>query len=76
MTFYKSRLNFLLDVYKKLQAILNFLLDVYKKVQAMSKPKDCQIVLEGKKNIINHLYWCVASTPNCENEIINRNGFS
>ena len=36
----------------------------------MSKQKDCQLVGEWEKSIINHLYWCVASTPNGESEII------
>ena len=34
-----------------------------KKVQALAKQKDCKVIGKWEKSIINHLYWCVASTP-------------
>jgi len=34
-----------------------------KKLAKLSKYKDCEIVGEWTKSIINHLYWCAASAP-------------
>ena len=34
-----------------------------KKLQAVAKQKDCELIGKWERSIINHLYWCVASTP-------------
>ena len=34
-----------------------------KKVKAVAKQKDCELVGEWEQSIINHMYWCVASIP-------------
>ena len=39
-----------------------------RKVDALAKQKDCEIVREWQRSIINHLYWCVASTPSGNGE--------
>lgn len=31
-------------------------------MEALAKQKDCELVGKWQKSIINHLYWCVAST--------------
>lgn len=44
----------------KLHAFLGF----RKKVKALAKQKDCELVGKWEKSMINHMYWCVVSTPN------------
>ena len=41
-----------------------------KKLDKQGKQKDCEIVAEWKKSIINHLYWCVSSTTSADVELI------
>ena len=41
-----------------------------KKIEALAKQRDCDDVGKWEKSIINHLYWCVASTPSSEEEVI------
>lgn len=41
-----------------------------KKVQALAKQKDCKLVGEWEKSMVNHLYWCVASTSNGDGEMV------
>ena len=43
---------------------------VRKKIEALAKQKDCNIVGEWQKSILNHLYWCVASSPNGDSELV------
>ena len=41
-----------------------------KKVAALSKQKDCQLVRQWERSLINHLYWCVVSTSDGNGEVI------
>lgn len=41
-----------------------------KKVQALAKNKECELVAEWERSIINHLYWCASSTPISDGEMI------
>ena len=41
-----------------------------KKLDALAKEKDCELVGEWKKSVINHLYWSAVSTPNGNGELI------
>ena len=41
-----------------------------KKLEAAAKVKDCDIIGHWQRSIINHLYWCVASTPSGDGELI------
>ena len=41
-----------------------------KKIEALAKQKDCKIVGEWQKSILNHLYRCVASSPNGDSEVV------
>ena len=41
-----------------------------KKLDKLGKQKDCELVSEWQKSIINHLYWCVSSTPADDGELI------
>ena len=41
-----------------------------KKLDKLGKQKNCEIVTEWQKSIINHLYWCVSSTPADDGELI------
>ena len=34
-----------------------------KKLGKLSKYKDCELIAEWVKTIINYLYWCAASVP-------------
>ena len=33
-----------------------------KKIEVLAKQKQCELVAKWHKSIVNHLYWCVAST--------------
>ena len=41
-----------------------------KKVEALTEQKECELVGEWQCSLINHLYWCVVSTPIDEGEVI------
>ena len=41
-----------------------------KKLEAAAKQKECKIIGNWQKSIINHLYWCVASTNDGDEETI------
>uniref|UniRef100_A0A1X7U695 Uncharacterized protein n=1 Tax=Amphimedon queenslandica TaxID=400682 RepID=A0A1X7U695_AMPQE len=44
----------------------NIVLDiqlVQKKLLALAKQKDCEVIGDWTKSIINHLYWCAMSSP-------------
>ena len=40
-----------------------FVLAFRKKVEAVAKLKDCELVGQWRKSLVNHLYWCTVSTP-------------
>ena len=37
-------------------------LGFWKKVEKLAKQKDCELVGEWCKSMVNHLYWCAMST--------------
>ena len=39
-------------------------------MEALAKQKGCELVGEWQHILINHLYWCVVSTPINEREVI------
>ena len=41
-----------------------------KKIEALAKQKQCELVAKWQRNIINHLYWCVASTTDGDGDTI------
>ncbi|XP_064598240.1 uncharacterized protein LOC135464679 [Liolophura sinensis] len=41
-----------------------------KKLDKLGQTQDCALVKEWKKSIINHLYWCAASTPDGNPEMM------
>ena len=41
-----------------------------KKIEALSKEKECELVGEWKKSMINHLYWSSVSTPDGDGDLI------
>ena len=41
-----------------------------KKLEAAAKLKDCQTIGNWQRSIINHLYWCVASTKHGDEDTI------
>ena len=41
-----------------------------KKIEKLAKEKDCELVGEWQKSLVNHLYWCAASTPSGKGEEI------
>lgn len=41
-----------------------------KKLNALSKEKDCELVQDWKKSVINHLYWSAVSTPSGDGEMM------
>ena len=43
---------------------------IYKKLQALGKQKDCKLVGKWERSIINHMYWCIASTPDGNGEVV------
>ena len=36
----------------------------------MAKQKDCELIAQWQRSIVNHMYWCVASTPSGNGEMI------
>ena len=40
-----------------------------KKVESLAKEKDCVIVREWTKSMINHIYWSAVSTPNGDEDM-------
>jgi hypothetical protein len=41
-----------------------------KKIEKAAKEKDCNILFEWCKSMVNHLYWCAASTPDGNGELL------
>lgn len=41
-----------------------------KKITALAKEKECEIVGDWKKSLVNHLYWSAVSTPDGNGELI------
>lgn len=41
-----------------------------KKIDPLAKLKDCELVGEWKRSLVNHLYWSAVSTPNGDGEMI------
>ncbi len=37
---------------------------------ALAKEKDCELVGEWKRSLLNHLYWSAVSTPDGNGEVI------
>ena len=45
-------------------------LGIHKKLEATAKQKECQLIGEWQRSIINHLYWCIASTSPGDGDMI------
>ena len=41
-----------------------------KKVNALAKEKDCELVGEWKRSLVNHLYWSAVSTLDGDGDLI------
>ena len=41
-----------------------------KKVEALAKTKECEIVGKWIKSMVNHIYWCAASTPDGDSNMM------
>lgn len=41
-----------------------------KKLETLAKQKECDIIGEWQKSIINHFYWCVVSSPDGDAEMM------
>ena len=41
-----------------------------KKIDKLAKKKDCEEVGEWRQSISNHMYWCAASTPDGNGQVI------
>ena len=54
--------------------VVSFLITII--LEAATKLKDCDLIGHWQSSIINHLYWCVASTPNGNSELIKANRLS
>ena len=56
------------------KSIFNYIFIVFlvvrKKLEKISKRKDCEIIAEWMKSIINHLYWCALSTEDGNSAMI------
>ena len=49
---------------------LIWLAGFHKMVETTAKQKGCEIIGNWQRSIINHLYWCVSSTPDDDTETI------
>ena len=43
---------------------------VSQEITSTRQKKDCEIVIEWTKSIINHMYWCAMSTPSANSDLI------
>ena len=50
--------------------MLHGFLGFCKKVKALAKQKDCELVGKWEQSMINHMYWCVVSTPNGDGDMM------
>ena len=41
-----------------------------KKLEATAKKKDCSLTRDWQRSILNHLFWCVASTEDGDGDTI------
>ena len=41
-----------------------------KKLEAAAKKKDCSLIRDWQRSILNHLYWCVASTEDGDGDTV------
>lgn len=48
-----------------------FIVALKKKLQVIAKEKDCEIVGQWTKSLLNHLYWSAASTEDGNGDVIN-----
>jgi len=48
----------------------NLFLGFRKKLEKLSKQKNCELISEWQKSIINYLYWCVSTTPDDDSELV------
>lgn len=56
---------------RKLNLLLCFCISGFrKKLEAAAKKKGCSLIREWQRSILNHLYWCVASTEDGDGETI------
>ena len=53
-----------------LMASLNIRIGFRKKLEKIGKQKNCELVCEWQRTIINHLYWCVSSSNDDGSELI------
>ena len=53
-----------------LMASLNIRIGFCKKLKKIGKQKNCELVCEWQRSIINHLYWCVSSSNDDDSELI------
>ena len=58
------------NYYLYLVEVMLLISGLRKKLEALAKQKDCQLVGEWQRSIINHLYWCVVSSPEDEGELV------
>jgi len=52
------------------QVMLHHFLGFRKKVKALAKQKDCELVGKWEQSTINHMYWCVVSTPSGDSNVM------
>ena len=52
------------------QVTLHHFLGFRKKVKALAKQKDCELVGKWEQSMINHMYWCVVSTPSGDSNVM------
>ena len=50
--------------------VIHIITGVRKMLEAAAKAKDCRIIGHRQRSIINHMYWCVASTSSGDGELI------
>ena len=41
-----------------------------KKLAALGKTKDCAVIESWRQSVVNHVYWCAASTPSGDSNLM------
>ena len=68
--YYKPGFNVSICYTERCSCIIILFIAFRRKVEALSKEKECEVIGEWVKSMVNHLYWSAVSTPSRNGEKI------